>query len=79
MKRQAVFEHQGVSRIGQSQWHAIAEDGIDVLSVWEDNIAGKQAEAHVHRNAYDRFKSGMITCVVVQCCIRDPDTHNMIT
>jgi len=79
MNRQEAFRQHGVHNINRSQWHAETSDGVQVLSVWDENITADRAEAHVHQNAYDRFEPGMQVRVVVQSGERDPETQNMRT
>lgn len=79
MNRHEAFARQGVPNIHRRQWHAAASDGIQVLSVWDENIAGDRAEAHVHQNAYHLFAPGMCVRVVVQRGKRDTETQNMKT
>jgi hypothetical protein len=79
MNRQDAFAQQGVPNINRKQWHAAASDGLQVLSVWEENIKANRAEAHVHQNAYHIFEPGMSVRIVVQRGERDPETQNMKT
>lgn len=79
MKRHEAFARQGAPNINRSQWHAEASDGVQVLSVWDENILMDHAEAHVHQNAYHLFEPGMLVRVVVQRGERDSETQNMKT
>lgn len=79
MNRKEAFSRQGVPSVNRSQWHAAASDGVQVLSVWEENILTDLAEAHVHQNAYHTFEPGMSVRVVVQRGELDPETQNMKT
>ena len=79
MNRQQAFAHHGVTKIGRSQWHAQADDGTHVLSVWEDKISADSAQAHIHNHAQNTFAAGTRVWVVVQRGIEDPDTKNVVT
>lgn len=79
MTRHEAFAQQGVPNIHRRQWHAAACDGVQVLSVWDENITADRAEAHVHQNAYHLFDPGMRVRVVVQRGERDTETQNMKT
>jgi hypothetical protein len=54
MSRQKAFSFHGVPNIGRAQWHAQADDGTHVFSVWEDNMSGDYAEAHIHNHSVGR-------------------------
>ena len=79
MNRQDAFAHHGVLKIGRAQWHAQAEDGTHVLSVWEENLKSDKAEAHIHNHSQDTFTIGDIVRVVVQRGVENQDTQSMIT
>lgn len=79
MNRSEAFAAQGVSKINRSQWHAVADDGVHVVSIWENNVSGDTAEAYVHKKHFSNFHEGMQVRAVIQRGTRDTDTGNMET
>lgn len=79
MSRHKAFSFHGVPNIGRSQWHAQADDGTHVFSVWEDNMSCDYAEAHIHNHSVDAFEVGTEVRVVVQRGVEDAEKQSMIT